>query len=62
MFLLECECGIAYALRWRVALVGGILYWALLTPVVGPPLRYMEYTGRRRSDEAMIVKEADMWP
>ena len=31
-------------------------------PVVGPPFRYKEYTGRRRSDEAVIVKEADMWP
>ena len=31
-------------------------------PVVGPPLRYMGYTGRRRSDEAVIMKEADVWP
>ena len=31
-------------------------------PVVGPPFRYRVYLRRRRSDEAVIVKEADMWP
>ena len=28
-------------------------------PIVGPPFKYRECT---RSDEAVIVKEADMWP
>ena len=31
-------------------------------PVVGPSFRYKGLTGRRCSDEAMIVKKADMWP
>ena len=35
----------------------GIVY-----PVVGPPLRYRGCTGRRRSDEAVIMKKADVWP
>ena len=26
-----CEYGISCALRWGIALVGGFLYWALLT-------------------------------
>ena len=30
--------------------------------VEGLPFRYRESTGRRRFDEAVIVKEADMWP
>ena len=30
-------------------------------PVVGPPFRYKGYIGRRRSDEAVIMKEADVW-
>ena len=31
-------------------------------PVVRPPFKYRECTERRRSDDAMIMKEADMWP
>ena len=31
-------------------------------PVVGPPFRYRGCTGRRRSNEAMIMKKVDMWP
>ena len=31
-------------------------------PVVGPPFRYKEFIGRRRSDEAVILKDVDMWP
>ena len=31
-------------------------------PVVGSPFRYRECTGKRRSDEAVIMKEADVWP
>ena len=31
-------------------------------PVVESPFRYRECTGRRRSDEAVIMKEADVWP
>ena len=30
--------------------------------VVGPPFRYRGCIGRRRSDEAVIMKEADVWP
>ena len=30
---------IACALKWGVALVGDYHYWALLTPVVGPPFQ-----------------------
>ena len=31
---------------------------------MGPPGygRHREFIGRRRSNEAMIVKKADMWP
>ena len=29
--------------------------------VVGPPFRYRECIGKRRFDEAVITKEADMW-
>ena len=31
-------------------------------PVVGAPFRYREFTGRQRSDEAVIMKEDDVWP
>ena len=31
-------------------------------PFVGLPFRYRECTERRHLDEAVIVKEADMWP
>ena len=31
-------------------------------PVVEPPFRYRECTGRQRSDKAVIIKEADVWP
>ena len=31
-------------------------------PVVVPLFRYKECTGRRRSDEAVIMKEVDVWP
>ena len=30
--------------------------------VVGPPLRNRRCTGRRRSDEDVIMKEVDVWP
>ena len=30
--------------------------------VVGPHFRYRGCTGRRRSDEAVIMKKVDMWP
>ena len=54
--------GIGCALRWGVALVGGIFYWTLLTPSLDPLFRYKFDTGEQRSDEAVIVKKADMWP
>ena len=31
-------------------------------PVMGPPFRYRGCTGRRRSDEVVNMKEADVWP
>ena len=31
-------------------------------PVMGPPFRYRGCTRRRRSDEAVIMKKADVWP
>ena len=40
----------------RISLLG------IAHPVVGPPLRYRECTGRRLSDETVIAKEADKWP
>ena len=30
-------------------------------PVMGPPFKYMGCTGRRFSDEIVIVKKADKW-
>ena len=30
--------------------------------VVRPPFRYREGIGRQRSDEVVIMKEADVWP
>ena len=45
--------------RWGVALVGEFNYWALLTPSWDPPFRYREYSGRRRSSEAGIMKGSD---
>ena len=46
--------------RWGVALVGEFLSWALLSPLWDSPFRYRGCTGRRRSDEAVIMKEADV--
>ena len=40
----------------RISLLG------IAHPVVGPPFRYMECTGKRRSDEVVIMMEADVWP
>ena len=34
----------------------------IVHPVVGPPFKYRGCTGRRHSDEAMIMKKADVWP
>ena len=31
-------------------------------PVVRPPFKYKGCTGRRRSDEAVIMKKVNMWP
>ena len=51
---------IAYAFRkgsspcWRIFLLG------ITHPVVGLPFRYRGCTGKRRSDEAVIVKKVDM--
>ena len=40
----------------------GIFLLGIAHPVVRPPFRYRECTGRRSSDKAVIAKEADMWP
>ena len=53
---------IACAFRQGVAIVGEFFYWALLTPLWDPLLGTGGCTGRRRSDEAMIMKKANMWP
>ena len=49
---------IACAFRWGVALVGEFFYWVLLTSSWDP----LSGIGRRRSYEAVIAQEADMWP
>ena len=53
---------IACAFRRGVTLVGEFFLLGIVHPVVGPPFKYKRYIGRRRSDEAMIIKEADVWP
>ena len=30
-------------------------------PIVGPPFRYREYTGGRRSLKAVVMKKAGLW-
>ena len=40
----------------RLSLVG------IAHPIAEPLFRYKEFIGRRRSDEVVIVKKADMWP
>ena len=52
---------IACALRWGVALVGSLLYWAWLT-LYGKHFRCRIDTDGQRSFEAVIVNKADMWP
>ena len=39
-----------------------IFLLAIAHPVVGPPFRYIGCTGRWHSDEAVIMKKADVWP
>ena len=62
VFYLNVWCAIACVVRWGVALVGIFLCWALLTSSRDPLFMYREFIGRQRSDEAVIVKKADMWP
>ena len=31
-------------------------------PIVGPPFRYRGCTGRRGSNEAVIMKKVNVWP
>ena len=40
----------------RIFLIG------IAHPIVGPPFRYRGCTGRRRFDEAVIMKKANVWP
>ena len=42
--------------------LGGDSLLGIAHPVVGPPFKYKECTGRRHSDEVVIMKEADVWP
>ena len=53
---------IACAFKQGVAFVGKKFLQGIAHPVVGPPFRYRGCTGRRRSDKAVIMKEADVWP
>ena len=52
MYVISC------AFRQRVAIVEEFLYWTLLTPLWDP----LSDTGIGRSDEAVIMKNDDMWP
>ena len=52
---------IACTLRWEVALVGSLLYWASLT-LYRKYFRCRTDTDGRRSFKTAIVKKADMWP
>ena len=56
----SCDMTIARALRWGVASVG-VYSIGHSHPIVGPPFRYRECAGRRRSLEAAIVKKAGLW-
>ena len=56
---------ISCAFKRGVALVGEFFYWALLNPLWDPLLGTEGGgggTGRRCSDEAVIMKKVDMWP
>ena len=53
---------IACAFRRGVALVGKIFYCALLTPSWDPLSGTGDVQGDGASIEAMIMKEADVWP
>ena len=52
--------GIACALKWRVALVGAFLYWALLTPSLENIFRYWKYT-RRWTHLRFSWEEGPIW-
>ena len=57
MYVCHCMCiKVGSSPCMRISLLG------VAHPVVGPPFRYKECTGRRCSDEAVIMKEADVWP
>ena len=56
MFYVRHSC----AFRRGVALIRDFFLLGISHPVVGPPFRYRGCTGRRRSDEAVIVKKANM--
>ena len=51
---------IAHALRWGVASVG-VYSTGHGSPFMGKPFRCREYTGGRRSFEAVVVKKAGLW-
>ena len=52
---------IACALRWRVALVGDYLYWALLTPSWDPPFKYRSGADGLPAFGTAHMKKADSW-
>ena len=59
------ECGMMYVCHYMCILGGSspcrrISLLGIAYPVVGPPFMYRECTGRRRSDETVIAKKADM--
>ena len=56
-YVCHCMC----ILGGGVAL-GGEFSTGHCSPRRGIPFRYRGCTGRRHSDEAVIMKEADVWP
>ena len=59
-FFFFCDMTIVCALRWGVASVG-VYSIEIAHPVVGPPFKYKECTGKRCSLEAAIVKKVGLW-
>ena len=55
MFAIACAFEVGSSPCMRIFLLD------IAHPVVGPPFRYRRCTRRRRSDEAGIMKKADVW-
>ena len=56
-YVCHCMCIYAGSSPYRKIFLLGIVH-----PVVRPPFRYKGCTRRRRYDEVVIMKEADVWP